>query len=108
MWPLVALCTMDININPEYSWAMDSDIVVVSSPGHDVTMAPVGSAGHSNQLEPSSYMALESKYGLWSWPLVMAQIPGIHAALAGKRNFTSWPLLGHRQVPGHSLTPTIP
>lgn len=39
---------MDINIDPSCDWTMDSDMVLGSSPGPDVTMAPV--AGRSLRL----------------------------------------------------------
>lgn len=50
--------TPNINTDSSCSYTINTDMVLDSSPGPDVTMVPVRSAGHSDQHRPSSGMAL--------------------------------------------------
>lgn len=59
VWPLVALQGMGININPSCGWTMDTDMVLGSNPGLDITMVPAGSAGHLDGHGPHGSMVLE-------------------------------------------------
>lgn len=54
-----------------------------SDVSHDVTMAPVGSAGHSDSDEPNSCTALLNTY----MTLGSSNIPGIHMFINGKSSF---------------------
>lgn len=63
---------MDISTDPDGDWTRDSDMVLVSSLGQDVTLLWFGSADHYERDEPSVYVALEH---------YVAQIPAIFMAL---------------------------
>lgn len=48
-WPFVAIWAMDSNTGPCCGWTMGSDRVLGRGPDPDVTVAPGGSAGPSEQ-----------------------------------------------------------
>ncbi|ERE90160.1 reticulocalbin-1-like protein [Cricetulus griseus] len=69
---------VDISTDSGCSWTMDPDIVLVSSLDQDVTMAPVCSAGPSNQNRPNGCIALKYQYGLRmcsSWNNMACRFP---------------------------------
>lgn len=52
LWPLVAICAMDINKDTGCGRTMDPDIVLESNQYRDATMAPGDSVSHSIQQGP--------------------------------------------------------
>lgn len=55
---------MDINTGPSCDWTMGPNMVLGSSSDLDVTMVPVGSAGHLNHHGPNNGVVLEPLHGL--------------------------------------------
>lgn len=52
LWPLVAICAMNINKDTDCGRTMDPDIVLCSNQYRDVTMVPGDSVSHSIQHGP--------------------------------------------------------
>lgn len=50
---------MDIDTDPSCGWSMDPDMFLGNSPGSDVIMTPVGSAGHCDYLDPMAVWPLD-------------------------------------------------
>lgn len=69
IWLLMALQTRDINSHSDNDRTMDLDMVLGSSLGQDVTMAPRSNAGHQDGHDPCGTMALRQQYGP-RWPSI--------------------------------------
>lgn len=65
---LVVIGVMDINTDQDCGRVMDPDMVLFSSLGLDVTIAPSGSAGHSGQHGPSGREVLKHQHDLGCHP----------------------------------------
>lgn len=66
---------MDINTDPDYDRTMDPDIVLINNQGLDVTLAPGGSSGYSDQHGSSNGMAYQ--HAKWSKMLVQTSNIGM-------------------------------